>query len=219
MQTPFPLGRAGVDHDPASRRFAFLPETLPILKTRTWRRYGPVLDQGRVGACTGYAMAHALNTRPNHVAREKMLTSSDALALYGLATQLDPWPGTYPEEDTGSSGLAVAKAAVQLGHIREYRWAFGFDQFLGALMEGPVLVGTIWKNDMFWPTSRGFVRPTGNEAGGHEYLAVGMDLKHRYLTFQNSWSTLWGVKGRFYMTFDDFKSLLDADGDAMLPIS
>jgi C1A family cysteine protease len=101
--------------------------------------------------------------------------------------------------------------------ITEYNWAFGFDHCLETLMSGPVLVGTWWYDGMFYPNSAGFVTPSGSRAGGHEYLLVGADPTKRTLTFQNSWSDLWGVKGRFYMTFDNFKRLLAEDGDAVLP--
>jgi hypothetical protein len=210
---PFPLGRV-VEHDP--RSLAYPAEaTLPII-TKTWRHYGAVLDQGRVGSCTGNAMAQAVNTRPLHVP-PRILTETDALALYGRATVLDGYPGTYPPDDTGSSGLAVAKAAREAGYITAYSHAFGLDHALAALMHGPLIVGTDWHEDMFTPDAHGFVRPTGAVAGGHEYVLLGVDPHHKVLTFLNSWSASWGVHGRFRMTFADFDTLLREQGDVILP--
>ena len=217
MSTPFPLGRK-IEHDPASRRFAFVPRTSQQVVTKTWRRYGAVLDQGSLGSCTGNAMTHALNSLPLHLKKSQIWDQSMAVMLYSAATGLDPWEGSYPPEDTGSSGLAVCKAAVQMGHINSYKWAFGFDHVLSTLMAGPVLVGTYWYSGMSYPDANGFVTPSGSKEGGHEYLLVGVNTSKRYLTFQNSWSSLWGVRGRFYMTFDNFKRLLDEDGDAVLPV-
>jgi hypothetical protein len=208
----YPLGRK-VQHDVRSLNFPAKAE-LPV-KTKSWRRYGAILDQGDVGACTGNAAAQAANSVPYRF-KGKILTETDALALYTRATQLDAWPGEYPLEDTGSSGLAVAKAGVEMGLWTRYEWAFGFEHALASLMEGPLLIGTNWHEDMFWPDARGFVKPTGQAVGGHEYLLSGVNVRSKYLTFTNSWSALWGDKGRFHMTFDDFASLLADDGDAIL---
>lgn len=111
---PFKLGRL-VRHDPRSR--AYPAAAAPVLRSVTWRRYGATLDQGDTSSCTGHAMAHAVNTRPTHKTGTRLLTHQDALRLYSAATHLDPWPDTYPPDDTGSSGLAVAKAARDAGHI------------------------------------------------------------------------------------------------------
>lgn len=218
MTTPFPLGR-NVEHDPRSRAFAFAPATEVPLRTKVWRRYGNVLDQGNVGACTGFAMAHTLNSAPNYVKGEGTLKNPDGLRLYSRATSLDEFPGEYPPEDTGSSGLGVCKAAMEFGYITRYDWAFGFAAFLQALMHSPVAVGTYWYDQMFYPDVNGFVRPLGQRVGGHEYVAAGIySLTDRVLVFQNSWSKLWGVNGRFFMTFDDFATLLSQEGDAVIPV-
>lgn len=211
------LGRR-VEHDPASRRFAFAPrEAVPVVK-RTWRRYGAVLDQGSLGSCTGNAMTHALNSKPLRVTGEPVWRQAQAVILYSAATTLDQFPGAYPPEDTGSSGLGVCKAAMQLGLITGYQWAFGLDHVLQTLMAGPLLVGTSWYDGMFYPNADGYVNISGGLAGGHEYLLVGVDPAKRTLLFLNSWSSLWGVNGRFKMTFETFSSLLGEGGDAVLPV-
>lgn len=214
MTHPFQLGRV-VQHDPRSLSFPARGD-LPV-KAKTWRHYGPVLDQGQVGSCTGNAMAQAINTSPLHVARRN-LTEQDALALYERATQLDDVPGTYPPDDTGSSGLAVVKAAVEKGYVPAgYGHAFGLDHAVSALMHGPLLIGSTWHEDMFNPDSRGFVKPTGAVAGGHEFVLLGVDPSRRVLTFLNSWSASWGDRGRFRMTFADFDTLLRDQGDVIAP--
>lgn len=205
------LGRV-VEHDPRSLAY---PVTGPSeVKTKTWRHYGGVLDQGQVGSCTGNATAQALNTRPYKKAG-RTLMERDALNLYHLATTLDGFPGTYPPDDNGSSGLAAAKAAQQNGWISAYTHAFGLDHLLSGLMTGPAIVGTEWHEDMFNPDARGFIHPTGSVAGGHEYLCLGVNMKNSTLKFLNSWSKTWGVGGFFYMTFADFTTLLANDGDAV----
>lgn len=162
-------------------------------------------------------MAHAVNTRPLHKTGTPLLTHQDALALYSRATHLDAWPETWPPDDEGSSGLAVAKAAREAGHISAYRWAFGIDHLLAALTLGPVLIGTIWTEHMNMPDRTGMVVPTGHILGGHEYLAVGIDTRTRTVLCQNSWGQAWGLKGRFRITWNALAQLLNQQGDALQP--
>lgn len=214
MQTPFPLGRERY-HDPRSLSYPVLATDV-VVRSKAWRRYGSVLDQGSLGSCTGNAAAHGLNSSPFHVTATPCFKETDAIAFYSLATSLDAFPDTYPPVDSGSSGVGVSKAVQSLGHITAYRWSFGFDHFLQALMQGPVLCGTNWHQNMFYPDSDGLVHPVGDIAGGHEYLANGVNVTSKLIRFQNSWSSLWGVSGHFYMTFDDFTALLNEGGDAVL---
>lgn len=165
-------------------------------------------------------MAQCLNTDAFATSRPaSYLNEDDALKLYHEATVLDGFPGTYPPDDPGSSGVAVAKAAKKIGYLTAYKHAFGFAHFCGALQLQPVIVGTNWTNGMFKPNKAGFVKPTGSIAGGHEYLALGIDYATQTLTFLNSWSDTWGpLGGRFLMSFADFGKLLANQGDVTAPI-
>jgi len=207
----YPLGRV-VQHDP--RSLAFPAALAPALKTVTHRHYGPVLDQGQVGSCTGNAAAQSLNTVPLRHGR-RLLTEIDAQGLYHEATVLDGFPGTWPPTDTGSSGLAVAKASQQAGWVTGYTHAFGLDQCLAALVLAPVIVGTNWHEDMFNPDAAGYVHPTGAIAGGHEYTLLGINVKLARVTMLNSWSASWGRNGRAYITFADLGTLLADSGDVV----
>lgn len=208
------LGRH-VNHDPRSLNYP-APVDGVTIRSRRWRHYGPVLDQGQVGSCTGNAMAQALNTKPLKRCFQR-LTEADAVELYTLATQLDEFPGEYPAQDTGSSGLAVAKAAQRKGYITSYSHAFGIDHTLAALMGGPVLLGTNWHAGMFEPDSRGFIEPTGPVEGGHEHLLLGVDLRHEFVTGLNSWGPAWGDRGFYHMSIANLDRLLREDGDAAVP--
>jgi hypothetical protein len=212
-QTPrLSLGRVR-EHDP--RSLAFPATAFEPVVDRTWRRYGAVLDQGRLGSCTGNAAAQALNHAPLHTVGTACLPEDQAVALYSVATARDAFPGVYPPDDTGSSGLAVAKACQDAGYITAYDHAFGLDHVLSAAMTAPLIVGTDWWDSMFYPDPSGQVFPTGAIAGGHEYVLDGVSVTHRMVRFLNSWSRDWGVAGRFYMTFDDFGWLLTTGGDAV----
>lgn len=163
-------------------------------------------------------MAQWLNCKPAHKPRTSYYNQVHAVGFYSAATLLDPWEGSYPPDDTGSSGLAVAQAVKNLGYISGYRWAFGINHVLASLTLGPVLMGSVWHNDMFWPDEEGFVHATGDEVGGHEYLLNGINLRDKYVWALNSWSDIWGSKGRFKMSFDTLDALLKAEGDVVVPV-
>lgn len=218
------LGRL-VDHDPLSRNFAHFAAAKPLVKRTTrWTTKAPVLDQGNTGSCTGNAMAQWLNT--DYATRVRTtpahyLTEHDALSIYSLGTRLDGIPGnTFPPNDDGGSGLGVAKAAKSLGYLSGYTWTFSLAGFLAALQTQPVIVGTAFYEDMEDPNAQGVVRPTGELAGGHEYLVVGVNYQTDLLEFVNSWSDQWGVRGHFFMPIEDFAKLLvdkNMPGDVTAP--
>src|SRR5437764_15082615 len=105
------LGRH-VHHDERSRAFALTP---PVDKstwhTKSIRIYDPSPNPNQtLGDCTGCAKAMQMNAAGNRVSGV-VLKLADADRIYSLATTLDAFPGSYPPDDTGSSGLAAAKAA------------------------------------------------------------------------------------------------------------
>lgn len=207
-------GRLGrhVEHDPRSLEFPFTAPAVP-LRTVSHRRYGNPFDQGDLGSCTGNACAGCLNTAPLHKTGEPLFAEKDAIALYELATKLDSFPGAYPPDDTGSSGLAVAKAAKQRGLITAYRHAFGIDQALQALMAGPVITGVNWYEGFDNPSATGRVEISGQIRGGHEFEVVGYHSPSKTVGCVNSWGLGYGLKGRFRMSVDTWARLLSEQGD------
>lgn len=222
---PFEDKRLGrhIRHDPRSRRFATPRRARPTTDVRH-RNYGRKLHQ-RIGACTGYTGAHCLNCAPARQALRPRATfgDADALRFYSGATTRDPWEGVYPPTDTGSSGLAVCETMLAEGIITRYEWSFGFEHGLESIQDGALMQGTWWTTDMFDPDPTGRVRPTGGDAGGHEYLWVGVELRTRLAPsqnrswFLNSWGP-WGKGGYFWMTWEDHMMLLERDGDLIRPI-
>jgi hypothetical protein len=208
---PFRLGRH-VLHDDASKDFpaTMAPGMADVLHTRLI----PILDQGNLGSCTGNACAGLLCTEPQYDYGIR-LTEEDAVGLYSLATQIDPWPGVYPPDDTGSDGLSVAKAAKRMGRITTYRHAFGLDHALKTLVLHPVITGVNWYDSMFFPDANGEVHisPNASVAGGHEFVARGMLVEQQKVRCSNSWNTSWGDKGEFVMSFTLWDRLLQEQGD------
>lgn len=206
------LGRH-VEHDPRSRAYLAEMSAGPLV-TVHHRRYGRAFDQGQVGSCTGNATAGAINTKPIHVPGTHLLTEEDALTIYEHASALDNVPGEYPPDDTGSSGLAAAKAAKAAGWITSYRHAFGIADALRALQLAPVITGVDWFEGFDDPDDNGFVNIRGQVRGGHEFEVLGyVHADPAYVVCENSWGVEWGDRGRFRMTVDTWARLLSAQGD------
>jgi hypothetical protein len=130
----------------------------------------------------------------------------------------DP-PGEFPPDDTGSSGLGVARAAKALGYISAYHHAFGLGHALAALTLSPVIVGFEWLEGCDDPDKDGLVRYEGRSRGGHEVEAYGLDVERELVHLYNSWSPSWGLRGTFSLTFDDFGRALEAAGDVVVPVA
>ncbi len=213
------VGRLGrhVEHDP--RSLAFSAGTAAI-KTVSHTRHAQAFDQGELGSCTGNAMAGVLMTEPFWV-RGRNLTEKDAVALYRSATKLDHIPGSYPPRDTGSSGIAVMKAAVKAKYITGYAHTFSLDQLLGSLVLAPGILGINWYSSFDTPARDGECPLTAAARirGGHEVQMFGVDASKERVWCYNSWGPSWGGRknGTFYFSWKTLKRLLGERGDATFP--
>ena len=128
-----------------------------------------------------------------------------------------PWP-TY---DPGGSGLAVCRAAKQLGWIKHYRHTFSLNHALHAFNYRPGITGLSWYDSFDKPDSNGMVEITPNAfvRGGHEVEAFGVDIDSKVVWFWNSWGPDWGRAGQFGMGWDTFDRLLHEQGDVTIPIT
>lgn len=209
----FPLGRLR-EHDPRSRAFAFSPATLTLpAYSVTHTRRVPIFDQGSLGSCTGNAAAGWLGSDPHGTAKAD---EALAVSLYSEATRLDGFDGEYPPDDSGSSGNAVAKALKRRGLITRYEHAFSFRAALAAIVVAPVIVGVPWYENMFEPLDSGYVEIGGDVVGGHEFLIRGIDPRRQHVLCDNSWSTAWGRRGRFWLRFATLERLLAEQGDCTI---
>ncbi len=217
------LGRQVV-HDPRSRSFPFPIAALPDKPTRAVRHriWGPRTTPAQdIGCCTGVDQAVKCDAAGNRV-RGVILGLDDAKSVYRIASGIDPFAGQWPPDDTGSSGLAACKAAVQLGWITRYEWLFaGARQVLAAVAGDStrpgrcVGVGTWWHEGMFRPDPDTLlVRPTGARVGGHQWTITGWEPRYNALEGLCWWGPGFGDNGRFRITLDDLDDLLADDGDA-----
>ncbi|MFB7244661.1 hypothetical protein ACFCYX_19635 [Streptomyces populi] len=227
MTTPHPLGRR-VEHDPRSLAFAHGVLPASAIKSVDWTRRAPIFDQGNLGSCTGNAATGLLAT--DSAARTGLtsvtidgsvlpIDEDLAVRVYSLATQLDEFDGAYPPTDTGSSGLGAAKALKKLGLASSYTHAFSLTALKSALQTGPVMVGTVWLNSMFAPTTVGTLTVDRNSdaAGGHEYVISAYDAGSGQFRIDNSWGENWGVRGSAWIEAADLQWLLSQQGDVTVP--
>lgn len=188
------------------------------LYARTWRN--PTwLNQGAEGACVAFAWSHRFAGWPDH----QPMSEAFARELFHEAQLLDDWPD---DPGQGTSVLAGAKAAKARGLIREYRWAFGIDEVLQAIIKtGPVILGVNWYESMVNPQSSGLVEVDGRIYGGHAILARGLRMKANLdgksvsvVRLRNSWGQDWGRYGDCFIEIEDLERLLREDGECCVPI-
>jgi len=217
-----PLGRH-VHKDSRSALYSFMPGQIRDLTSVLWHRDIAVLDQGNLGSCTGNALTGALGTDPLYAAlpaSHPALDENEAVKIYSLATSLDPYPGQYPPTDTGSDGIDVCKAAVQLGLISGYTHSTDLASMQQALMIQPVIIGINWYSSFDSPNpANGMVSISSNAyvRGGHEVEVLGMDADAKTFLAVNSWGPNWGYHGTFQFSFDTMTRLLAEDGDCTVP--
>src|SRR6185503_9125348 len=217
------LGR-NVEHDPLSRGFAMNapvgisdPSQLPSIE---WERFIPPLNQGNRGSCVGNALVGLLASAPFCRSQVEAVGYNQDLAvnLYSLATKLDRFPGSYPPDDTGSTGNAVAKAARRLGLITSWNWTFSVLAFLSTLQRQPVIVGIPWYESMYAPDAMGVVKAEGDIAGGHEFVVNGWDRENELIICWNSWDVTYGAGGKFFIPLETWRELHDQAADVTIPI-
>lgn len=206
----------------------------PEPRSYTWRQQAPPLDQGPVGACVAFGLGNEALSYPGEVAlAPEMVERLDReflLRAYCQAQLIDPWPGTdntavcgpVAQEPTygGTSVLAGLKVFQRLGFFKEYRWAFGLeDAVLGLGRNGPALIGSWWWTGMFRPDSDGFIAPTGSRAGGHLWMASGVDVTgveswlDGEVRVRNSWGESWAQNGEARLRIRDLGKLLEERGE------
>ena len=200
-----------------------------LLRSKQWE-CNVYNDQGREGACVGFAWTHELAAKPRMIERD----ASFALEIYNRARQLDPWEG---EDYSGTSVLAGIKAVQEILNsnnkplIKEYRWAFGIEDVLRCLgWSGPVVLGIEWHSSHYTPDANGQIWLNDNVVGGHAILAKGVkitwidpsaprtfdnvDHLKTLVTLHNSWGADWGQGGDGFMSVYDLSYLLSRDGEA-----
>ena len=183
-------------------------------------------NQGSTPQCVAYAWMHWLEDGPiTHFYEDRNFdpwyTDEDQQCLfeprdiYTEAQKRDRWPG---ENYAGTSVRAGAKVLKDRGVIAEYRWGWTLDDLVQAVLNfGPVVVGSYWYEDMYYPDEDGFVQASGRKVGGHAYVVNGINLKEGKARIKNSWSRNWGNEGHCWIRLDpDMKRLVEGGGEVCL---
>lgn len=207
--------------DPNDRRFMLSPPRREAanIESRYWYHQG-VLDQGDSSACVGYSTRQWLNAGP-----VRNLGGPSAMEIYRLGQDSDEWPGAEPAY-YGTSVRAGFKVLKSLGFVESYRWAYDLDTVVDhVLTVSPVVLGTVFYEDMFDVDKHGFMHVGGRSVGGHAYLLKGLSRTRKCPDgsigagrILNSWGTGWGQNGLAWISFKDLAALIADQGEACAAI-
>lgn len=230
---------------PDERDAAFPMRLAVPERTRKTSRYwaGNVvhLDQGEYPQCVEYGWTHFLvdspTTHPVAPLRDLFHSTlaglyqpargvvhedkdgAEAGSFYAIAQRMDEWPG---EAYDGTSVRAGARAAQAMSLIGPYLWASDIDELCRCVLEqGPVVVGTEWLEEMFWPEHdpHFILNVSGSSAGGHCWKVDGVNLRTGLARMKNSWGVSWGRKSRAFIRLEDLDDLcFSSGGEAALAL-
>lgn len=180
----------------------------------------PVLDQGREGACTGFALAsivNLLNARRRASAALAPPQRVSPRMLYEMAKIHDEWPGeTYdgssirgalkglfnngvcrdelapykPGERAWTLSVRQAKDARNTGLGAYYRLRPNIIDYHSALNEAEVIFASARLHRGWQNPKSGVIARSEIHEGGHAFMIVGYDEKG--FLIQNSWGKGWG---------------------------
>jgi len=190
----------------------------------------PVLDQGREGACTGFALATVVNyllrTGNGHV----QTSEASPRMLYVMAKRYDEWPG---EDYEGSSARGAMKGWHKHGACSRSIWPdsrvgpdltgeqaddaqrrplgayfrVNHKDIVGmhsAITEAGTLFATARVHQGWMDVAPGDreIRYSPTQLGGHAFAIVGYDYDGFWI--QNSWGAQWGWNGLARLGYDDW---------------
>lgn len=190
----------------------------------------PVLDQGTEGACTGFALATAVNYLITTGRHQTTADEASARMLYVMAKRYDEWPG---ETYDGSSARGAIKGWHKHGVCARRLWldthkgidmsasqaADALKRPLGAyfrvnhrdlvamhsaITEAGILFATAAVHEGWSKVATGdtdIVYST-KQLGGHAFAIVGYDREGFWI--QNSWGPSWGTKGLARLSYVDW---------------
>jgi hypothetical protein len=219
---PARLGRHQM-HDlllPEQEARLFLDRFLPI-QSVVHEEFEPCWDQGSIGDCTMNAAYGCLATAPFGKPGAGY-TEADVLAGYELETTLDnsQIPGSYPPDDTGSSGPWSMMTLQKLGLIADWVHTRDTHTALRLLNRGPISIGVTWFQSMFQvdATNTIHVDEHSGVAGGHQVCVVANDVENQRIKIRNSWGVTFGDAGHCWLSWADFDYLLHLGGDVVQPV-
>ena len=220
---------------PDNRDWIYQPALIPLAEyidpvVHTRRN---ILDQKSEGACTGFAVAAAINLLNQGAKREIEVS---ARMLYEMAKRNDEWPG---ESYDGSSIRGAINGWKNMGVCEDSKWPYRvgankgsltvemakdarnntigayyrlkpvISDFHAALNETGVVVVSAKVHKGWNDTSDGIIEYHKKTDGGHAFVIVGYNDKGFWI--QNSWGKGWGDNGVALWLYEDWvKNVMDA---------
>ena len=218
---------------PDLRDWVFTPSLKPLKPYQLPPRSPLILDQGREGACTGFALAAAINYKFKASGIKK---TASARMLYEMAKKHDEWPG---EDYSGSSCRGALKGWAHMGVCENKHWPFvegsagyltvkrakaarhhrvgayyrlqsDLSHYHAALNEGDVVFCSAQIHEG-WDSPNGKtgeIVKSNNTYGAHAFVLVGYNKEGFWI--QNSWGKTWGKKGLALWPYEDWQeNILD----------
>lgn len=192
-----------------------------------------VMDQGKQGACTGYALAAAVNLllsrNPSADAKTQARRVSPHM-LYRMARRHDEWPG---ESDEGSSLRGALRGFYNCGACRLDLWetpgdkSFSLDaakdarltalgayyrlrpslsDYHAALSETGVVYVSAGAHSGWDDPKEGVIAP-GSGSALRAFVLVGYDATGFWV--QNSWGPSWGRGGLAHWSYEDWSANIE----------
>lgn len=174
---------------------------------------GPISDQGQTPHCVGFTGLDWGNCLPI----DDQWPNDMGHTIYYECKVIDG----EPKAEDGSDSRSLCKALQARGRVGAYAFATDVATIRAYVRQhGPVGIGIPWDQSMFNPDADGYVKPDGDEAGGHELMISGHlpggkgATKDASFVVPNHWGTSWADGGVCYMTETDLQSLLGRGGDS-----
>ena len=213
---------------PDLRDRIYKPALIPLEPTIEPPGDSIILDQGREGACTGFALAAAINFLLDRQSRNSLRASPRM--LYEMAKRHDEWPG---QDYDGSSCRGAIRGWSNMGVCADDLWPYDANRpddrltieraraarsttlgayyrlrpnvtdYHAALNEvGVLYVSAKVHEGWFAPKGTPSVIRPGSPAGGHAFAIVGYN-DHGFWV-QNSWGPDWGQRGHALWPYEDW---------------
>ncbi|WP_456405198.1 C1 family peptidase [Thiolapillus sp.] len=217
---------------PDLRDWMYEPSLIRLEKQRPPPRDQKILNQYGEGACTGFALAAAINLL--YARAEEDIRVSPRM-LYEMAKRHDEWPG---EDYDGSSLRGAIKGWSNMGVCSEELWRYRvrrkgdltvrrakearshtlgayyrlrpqISHYHAALNEAGVIVVSAMVHAGWDDPAEGRIEKHDKVDGGHAFAVVGYDENGFWV--QNSWTETWGDRGLALWTYEDWiENVMDA---------
>lgn len=192
---------------------------------RLWA-HGPVLDQGREGACVGMGCSGEAAAQPVPVPG---VTSAYASGWYHAAQKRDQWPG---EAYDGTSVLAGLLEGRARGLYEGFRWATSAEELAAGIVldesdgGGPAIIGVEWREGSYDTDPLGVLRPSGAVVGGHCLCVVGFvpagvkraSALGRQLLDASLWAGYQSVGGPVFVVLNSWGLAFGQGGLCLVPL-